>query len=222
MPGKTSCQDPAFATAVCRYDLGAGSLKLSAPVSQAYTSVTFYTRKSVAYYAINDRAAGRRSIELYLMTPEQHAEVPEEEDVTAADFAREKEIFLAQAVASGKPPNIAEKMVAGKMEKFYEEVCLLEQPFIKDQTVSISQLIAAKIGKVCHTRHRKFSEESLPETFAFQVEKCRRGKEQPSNAIDCQQASRLHSEGISHTVSRDHLFTSNPLSRVIFAFGVRL
>jgi uncharacterized membrane protein len=77
--------DPAFATAVCRYDLSGGSLKLTTPVSQAYTSVTFYTRKSVAYYAINDRAAGRRTIELDLMTPEQHAEMPEEEDVTAAD-----------------------------------------------------------------------------------------------------------------------------------------
>ena len=77
--------DPAFAEAVCRYDLSGGSLKLVAPVSQAYTSVTFYTRKSIAYYAINDRAAGRRTIELDLMTPEQHAEVPEEEDVTAAD-----------------------------------------------------------------------------------------------------------------------------------------
>ena len=77
--------DPAFAAAVCRYDLTRGSLKLIAPVSQAYTSVTFYTRNSVAYYAINDRAAGRRTIELDLMTPEQHAEVPEEEDVTAAD-----------------------------------------------------------------------------------------------------------------------------------------
>ncbi len=70
------------------------------------------------------------------------------EDVTPEAFAREKDIYLAQATASGKPQNIAEKMVAGKMEKFYEEVCLLEQPFIKDQTVSISQLIAAKIGKL--------------------------------------------------------------------------
>jgi elongation factor Ts len=70
------------------------------------------------------------------------------EDVTPKDYEREKEIFLAQAVASGKPPAIAEKMVAGKMEKFYEEVCLLEQPFIKDQTISISQLVAAKIGKL--------------------------------------------------------------------------
>jgi uncharacterized membrane protein len=77
--------DPAFAVAICRYDLSAGALKLNAPLSQAYTSVTFYTRNSVAYYAINDRAAGRRAIELDLMTPEQHAQVPEEEDVTAAD-----------------------------------------------------------------------------------------------------------------------------------------
>jgi elongation factor Ts len=70
------------------------------------------------------------------------------EDVTESDFNREKEIYLDQAVKSGKPANIAEKMVAGKMEKFYEEVCLYEQPFIKDQTISISQLIATKIGKL--------------------------------------------------------------------------
>lgn len=77
--------DPAFAMAVCRYDLGSGPIKLRVPVSQAYTSVSFYTRNDVAYYAINDRSAGRRVIELNLMTEAQHAELPEEEDVTAAD-----------------------------------------------------------------------------------------------------------------------------------------
>jgi elongation factor Ts len=70
------------------------------------------------------------------------------EDVTPEAYEREKDIFLAQAVASGKPPAIAEKMVAGKMAKFYEEVCLIEQPFIKDQTISVGQLIAGKIGKL--------------------------------------------------------------------------
>jgi elongation factor Ts len=70
------------------------------------------------------------------------------EDVTPEDYAREKDIYLAQAKASGKPDNIAEKMVEGKMGKFYEEVCLYEQPFIKDQTISIRQLIATKIGKL--------------------------------------------------------------------------
>ena len=61
--------DPAFAVSVCRYDLSRGPLKFSVPVSPAYTSVSFYTRSDVAYYAINDRAAGRRVIELDLMTP---------------------------------------------------------------------------------------------------------------------------------------------------------
>ena len=77
--------DPAFAIAVCRYDLSSGAIKLTVPVSQAYTSVSFYTRNEVAYYAINDRSAGRRVIELDLMTPEQKAELPEDEDITAAD-----------------------------------------------------------------------------------------------------------------------------------------
>jgi elongation factor Ts len=97
------------------------------------------------------------------------------EDVTKADFEREKEIFLAQAVASGKPQNIAEKMVIGKMEKFYEEVCLLEQPFIKDQAMSISQLIAAKIGKlgenIAVRRFARFKVGEAGATVAFVTSK---------------------------------------------------
>ncbi len=93
------------------------------------------------------------------------------EDVTPEAFAREKDIYLAQAVASGKPAHIAEKMVAGKMEKFYEEVCLLEQPFIKDQTVSIAQLIAAKIGKlgenIAVRRFARFKVGDAGETIAI-------------------------------------------------------
>jgi uncharacterized membrane protein len=77
--------DPAFAWSVCRYDIADGPLKFSVPVSQAYTSVSFYTRTDVAYYAINDRAAGRRSIELDLMTTEQRNDLPENEEITAAD-----------------------------------------------------------------------------------------------------------------------------------------
>ncbi|MDB5501964.1 MAG: hypothetical protein JWR89_1866 [Tardiphaga sp.] len=86
-PGKSLLpfMDPAFALAVCRYDLSNGPIKLAVPVSQSYTSVSFYTRSDVAYYAINDRSAGRRVIELDLMTEAQHAALPEDEDVTAAD-----------------------------------------------------------------------------------------------------------------------------------------
>jgi len=70
------------------------------------------------------------------------------EDVTQQAYEREKDIYRTQAAATGKPPQVVEKIVEGKMSKFYEEVCLYDQPFIKDQTVSISQLIATKIGKL--------------------------------------------------------------------------
>jgi uncharacterized membrane protein len=86
-PGNTLMPflDPAFAVAVCRYDLASGPIKLTVPVSQAYTSVSFYTRNEVAYYAINDRSAGKKVIELDLMTEAQHNDLPEDEEVTAAD-----------------------------------------------------------------------------------------------------------------------------------------
>jgi len=77
--------DPAFAMAICRYDLSTGPIKLTVPVSQAYTSVSFYTRNEIAYYAINDRSAGKKVIELDLMTEAQHNDLPEDEEVTAAD-----------------------------------------------------------------------------------------------------------------------------------------
>jgi uncharacterized membrane protein len=77
--------DPAFAVAVCRYDLSGGPLKFSVPVSQAYTSVSFYTRSDVAYYAINDRAAGHRTIELDLMTSDQRNDLQHNEEITSAD-----------------------------------------------------------------------------------------------------------------------------------------
>src|SRR5271155_2926746 len=70
------------------------------------------------------------------------------EDVTAEDLEREKEIYRAQAAATGKPEKVIEKIVEGKMSKFYEEVCLLDQPFIKDQSFAIKDLIAQKIGKL--------------------------------------------------------------------------
>ena len=92
------------------------------------------------------------------------------EDVTPEAFEREKEIYRAQAKATGKPDNVIERIVEGKMGKFYEEVCLYEQPFIKDQTVNISQLIAAKIGKLAENisvrRFARFKVGDAGETIA--------------------------------------------------------
>jgi elongation factor Ts len=69
-------------------------------------------------------------------------------EVTEADIEREKEIYRTQAAATGKPEKVVEQILKGKMEKFYEEFCLLDQPFIKDQTQTIAQIIATKVGKL--------------------------------------------------------------------------
>jgi elongation factor Ts len=72
------------------------------------------------------------------------------DEVDAETIAKEKAIYAAQAADSGKPANIIEKMVIGRLEKFYKEVCLLHQPFVKnpDQTVTqLLQEVGKKLGK---------------------------------------------------------------------------
>jgi elongation factor Ts len=93
------------------------------------------------------------------------------EDVTPEAFEREKDIYRAQAKATGKPDNVVEKIVEGKMSKFYEEVCLYEQPFIKEQSVTVGQLIATKIGKLGENisvrRFARFKVGDMGETVAI-------------------------------------------------------
>jgi elongation factor Ts len=70
------------------------------------------------------------------------------EDVPAEVLDKEKEIFLAQARESGKPAAVLDKIVAGRLEKFHAEACLLEQPFVKDPSVTIKDLLSQKIAKL--------------------------------------------------------------------------
>ena len=70
------------------------------------------------------------------------------EDVTPALLDHEKEIARERARAEGKPEKMLDKIVEGRMGKFYEEVCLVEQPFIKDNTLTVGQLIATVVGKL--------------------------------------------------------------------------
>jgi elongation factor Ts len=69
-------------------------------------------------------------------------------EVTGEVLAKEREIYREQALASGKPDNVVDRIVDGKMEKFYAEQVLLEQPFVKDPDVTIQQLVAAKVAKL--------------------------------------------------------------------------
>ena len=70
------------------------------------------------------------------------------EDVPQEAIDHEKEILRAQALNEGKPEKIVDKMVEGRIEKYYKEVCLLEQPFIKDPDKTVAQLVTEKIAKI--------------------------------------------------------------------------
>jgi elongation factor Ts len=70
------------------------------------------------------------------------------EDVTPAALDKEREIYRARALAEGKPEKMLDKITEGRMAKFYEEVCLYEQPFIKEPTTTIADLIKTKIAKL--------------------------------------------------------------------------
>jgi len=70
------------------------------------------------------------------------------EDVDPKVVEKEKEIYLMQAKNSGKPEKVWDKIVAGKMEKFYSEVCLMEQPYIRDDKLKIKDIINEKIAKL--------------------------------------------------------------------------
>jgi elongation factor Ts len=70
------------------------------------------------------------------------------EDVTQAALDKEKDIQRARALAEGKPEKMVDKIVEGRMNKYYEEVCLYEQPFIKENTTTVSDLIKSKIAKL--------------------------------------------------------------------------
>ena len=70
------------------------------------------------------------------------------EEVPAEVLEKEKEIFTAQALNEGKPANVVEKMIVGRVDKFYKECCLLEQPFIKDTDITVEQLLVEKIARI--------------------------------------------------------------------------
>lgn len=70
------------------------------------------------------------------------------DQVSETVIAKERDILAAQAANEGKPEKIIQKMVDGRIEKYYKEVCLLEQPFVKDSDKTVQQLITEKISKI--------------------------------------------------------------------------
>ncbi|HWM89748.1 MAG TPA: translation elongation factor Ts [Thermoanaerobaculia bacterium] len=86
------------------------------------------------------------------------------EEVTQADLDRERTIFRDQALASGKPANIVDKIVDGKIEKYFSEFVLLEQPFVKDPDKTVGQLVSEAVAKIGENiQVRRFSRFKLGE-----------------------------------------------------------
>jgi elongation factor Ts len=87
------------------------------------------------------------------------------EEVTAEILAQEREVYRAQAAATGKPPQVVEKIVEGKMEKFYAEACLLEQPFVRDPNITVRERLAAVVARVGENiRVNRFTRYGVGET----------------------------------------------------------
>jgi len=86
------------------------------------------------------------------------------EDVPEEELTREREILKAQALEEGKPEKVIEKILEGRIEKYYKEHCLLEQPFIKDADKTVQQLIHEKVARVGENiAVRRFSRYELGE-----------------------------------------------------------
>lgn len=101
------------------------------------------------------------------------------EDVPKERVEKEKEILKAQAINEGKPEHIAAKIVEGRLDKFYEEICLLDQPFIKDPDIKVQDLLNNEISKIGENiKIRRFARyevgeglEKREEDFAEEVAK---------------------------------------------------
>ncbi len=95
------------------------------------------------------------------------------EDVTTADLEKEKDIQRARAIAEGKPEKMADRIVEGRMQKYYEEVCLYEQPFIKENTITVGDMIKQKVAILKENiQVARFVRMKVGEAAQAEAEKC--------------------------------------------------
>ncbi|KKM11812.1 elongation factor Ts [Clostridiales bacterium PH28_bin88] len=106
------------------------------------------------------------------------------EEVSGEVIEKEKSILRAQALNEGKPEKIVDRMVEGRIEKFFKETCLLEQPFIKDPDKSVQQLITEKIAKIGENISvRRFARFELGEGLAKRADNFAAEVEAMTNAV---------------------------------------
>ena len=119
--------------------------------SEGFVSTYLHGRKIgvLVELAGGDDSLGR---DLAMHVAASRPEYVSKEEVSPAAVAKEKEIFVAQAAESGKPPEIVEKMVAGRINKYLGEITLLGQPFVKDPEINVEKLLkksGARVARFC-------------------------------------------------------------------------
>lgn len=121
----------------------------------------------------NETLAKELAMHIAAMKPEYNTI----EDVPAARYNKEKEIFMAQSESSGKPANIIEKMVEGRVQKFFSELCLSGQPFFKEPEKTVADILKANQAKVVSFERLVVGEgiEKKTTSFAEEVEAQVRG-----------------------------------------------
>lgn len=99
-------------------------------------------------FVANNEQFGKLAVDIAMHIAASNPKYLSRNEVYPEDLEREKVIYMEQLKAEGKPMEMAEKIIAGKMNKYYSEFCLLEQPFIKDEEKTIEKLLESKIAEI--------------------------------------------------------------------------
>lgn len=113
-------------------------------------------KKMAAVVVLNDEGDIDLATDLAMQVVAMSPDYISVEDVPAEEIEKEKEVYRAQLEQEGKPEEIIDKIVAGKINKYYEDVCLLKQPFIKDDKMSVENYIKSKGEAIKVLKFSKF------------------------------------------------------------------
>lgn len=113
-----------------------------------------HSNKKIAAAVILSQEDKELAVDLAMQVAAMSPKYLKPEDVLAEELEKEKEIYREQLKDEGKPENVLDKIIEGKLSKYYQEVCLLKQPFIKDDKINIEELINEKVEVIEFIRYQ--------------------------------------------------------------------
>ena len=125
----------------------------------------------ISVLTLVDGASSEVAKDVSMHAAAMRPEYVKKEDVPTEELEKEKKILTEEAIKEGKPANIAEKIVMGRINKYYKEICLEEQDFVKDNSVTVSKYVANNGGKIVKVVRFEVGEglEKRQDNFAEEV-----------------------------------------------------